>query len=248
MNDLLQQGITAYKAGKREEARRFFISAVKQNPQSELAWGWMYQTSVSEKERIYCLKQMLRINPKNEKTSQLLRQHLEPASAPVPPPAAEVNPPKVEEVKCPHCGEPVRVGAPRCKYCGRDLKRVKTVPAKKDSKNLINFVIAIITMAIICGLIYGLALVAKSRIDAIPTPTRSPHENAWHACILFVEKQEKVAAFDAQRFTPDGVILLDNGQYRVDVSYAKLAITYTCVLSDHSDGKWELISLTATQE
>lgn len=248
MNDLLQQGITAYKAGKREEARRLFVSAVKQNPESELAWGWMYQTSVNDKERVFCLKQMLRINPGNEKTGQLLKQYLAPAPAPVTPPAAQAAPPKVAEIKCPHCGEPVQVGAPRCKYCGRALKKVKPIPTKKDSKNLVNFIIAIITMAIVCGLIYGLTLVAKSRIDAIPTPTRSPHENAWHACILFVEKQEKVAAFDAQRFTPEGVILLDNGQYRVDVSYAKLDITYTCVLLDHADGKWELISLTATQK
>lgn len=242
MNDLLQQGITAYKAGKREEARRLFVSAVKQNPENELAWGWMYQTSVNDKERIFCLKQMLRINPGNEKTSQLLNQYL----APVAPPPPQAAPPV--EIKCPHCGEPVQVGAPRCKYCGRDLKKVKPTPAKKDLKNLINFVIAIITMTIVCGLIYGLSLVAKSRIDAIPTPTRSPQENAWLACILFVEKQEKVAAFDAQRFTPEGVILLDNGQYRVDVSYAKLDITYTCVLLDLSGGQWELINLTATQK
>lgn len=248
MNELLQQGITAYKAGKRGEARRLFVSAVKQNPESELAWGWMYQTSVNDKERVFCLKQMLRINPDNEKTGQLLKQSLAPAPAPVTPPPLQAAPPKAVEIKCPHCGEPVQAGAPRCKYCGRDLKKLKAASTKKDLKKLINFVIAIITLTVVCGLIYGLSSVAKSRIDAIPTPTRSPQENAWQACVLFVEKQEKVAAFDAQRFTPDGVILLDNGQYRVDVSYAKLDVTYTCVLLDLADGKWELISLTATQK
>jgi len=72
MDDLLHQGITAYKAGKRDEARNVFITVVKQSPNDELAWGWMYQISVDDKERIYCLKQMLRINPKNEKAKQML--------------------------------------------------------------------------------------------------------------------------------------------------------------------------------
>ncbi|HNQ93701.1 MAG TPA: hypothetical protein PKH47_03400 [Anaerolineales bacterium] len=74
MEDLLQQGIVAYKAGKRIEARNFFISFVKQNPHHENGWGWMYQVSGDDKERIYCLKQMLRINPKNEKANELLIQ------------------------------------------------------------------------------------------------------------------------------------------------------------------------------
>ena len=76
MDDLLQQGITAYKAGKRDEARKLFITAVKQNPDNERAWGGMYEVSGNDKERIYCLKQMLRINPKNEKADQLLNQLL----------------------------------------------------------------------------------------------------------------------------------------------------------------------------
>ena len=74
MDDLLQQGITAYKAGKRDEARKFFITVLKQSPDNEHAWGWMYQTSRDDKERIYCLKQILRIKPKNEKANQLLNE------------------------------------------------------------------------------------------------------------------------------------------------------------------------------
>jgi tetratricopeptide (TPR) repeat protein len=72
MDELLQQGITAYKAGKRDEARKFFITVVKQNPDNELAWGWMYNICNTDQERIHCLKQMLQINPKNEKAKQML--------------------------------------------------------------------------------------------------------------------------------------------------------------------------------
>ena len=79
MDDLLQQGITAYKAGKRDEARKLFITAVKQNPDNKRAWGGMYEVSGDDKERVYCLKQMLRINPKNGKAKQLLNQLLAPS-------------------------------------------------------------------------------------------------------------------------------------------------------------------------
>ena len=72
MDDLLQQGITAYKAGKRDEARKIFIALVKQSPNNERAWGWMYAVANDDKERIYCMKQALRINPSNEKAKQIL--------------------------------------------------------------------------------------------------------------------------------------------------------------------------------
>lgn len=45
MDELLQQGITAYKAGKRDEARKIFIAVVKQDPENERAWGWMSNVS-----------------------------------------------------------------------------------------------------------------------------------------------------------------------------------------------------------
>jgi micrococcal nuclease len=90
MNELLQQGIAAYKAGKRDQARKIFISVLKQDPESERAWGWMYIASGNDEERIFCLKQILRINPKNEKAAQLLKKFSEstiPVEQPSPQPA-----------------------------------------------------------------------------------------------------------------------------------------------------------------
>ncbi|MCZ7551072.1 MAG: hypothetical protein B6D39_13225 [Anaerolineae bacterium UTCFX2] len=74
MDDLLQQGITAYRAGKRDEARRIFIVVIKQNQNSERAWGWMYNVCNNDQERIQCLQQILRINPENEKANQLFNK------------------------------------------------------------------------------------------------------------------------------------------------------------------------------
>jgi hypothetical protein len=85
MDDLLQQGITAYKAGRRDEARRIFITLIKQHPDSEHAWGWMSSVCNTDQERIHCLKQVLRINPKNDKTRRYLDQLLaQPFAAELP--------------------------------------------------------------------------------------------------------------------------------------------------------------------
>jgi len=72
MDGLLQQGIEAYRAGQRDEARKLFISIIKQTPDNETAWNWMYQVSNNDQERMHCLKQILRINPQSEKANQLL--------------------------------------------------------------------------------------------------------------------------------------------------------------------------------
>jgi tetratricopeptide (TPR) repeat protein len=98
MDDLLEQGIVAFRAGKRNEARELFIAAVKQSPDNVRAWGGMYEVSGNDKERVYCLKQMLRINPKNEKANQLLNQLLAPSLDSMSPSPIEVNSPQQQPV------------------------------------------------------------------------------------------------------------------------------------------------------
>jgi len=74
MSNLLQQGIATFKSGNKEDARKIFISFIKNNPQSEPGWKWMYNVSRTSKERIYCLEQILHINPGNTRAKQLLDQ------------------------------------------------------------------------------------------------------------------------------------------------------------------------------
>ena len=71
MDNLLEQGIAAYKAGKRDEALKIFVSVVKQSPDNALAWEWMYKVSNTDQERDHCLQQILRINPRHEKANEL---------------------------------------------------------------------------------------------------------------------------------------------------------------------------------
>lgn len=78
MSDVLQRAIEMFRSGDRQEARKLVISFVKENPQSEPGWKWMYNVSHTSGERIYCLQQILKINPGNRKAKRLLAHILEP--------------------------------------------------------------------------------------------------------------------------------------------------------------------------
>ena len=75
MDDLLQLGIAAFESGKIDEARRLLMAFVDQNPDNESGWGWLFNVCETDKERVDCLVQVIRINPHNEKAEQLLKKY-----------------------------------------------------------------------------------------------------------------------------------------------------------------------------
>lgn len=66
MNDYLQQGISALKAGDRASARRLLVAAIRQSPDNVQAWLWLSGAVDHTNERIDCLNQVLRFDPENE--------------------------------------------------------------------------------------------------------------------------------------------------------------------------------------
>jgi tetratricopeptide (TPR) repeat protein len=70
----LQLGIAAYKAGDKQMARSYLLKAVRENPESEQAWGWLSTTATNLEERIHCLRQVIRINPANISADKLLKE------------------------------------------------------------------------------------------------------------------------------------------------------------------------------
>jgi len=93
--DNLQNGIGAFKSGKREEARKYFVAAMKETPNNENVWGWLYQVSNNDSERIQALQKVMAINPKNEQAKQLLDQLLTPPLT-APEPTMESTAQKIE--------------------------------------------------------------------------------------------------------------------------------------------------------
>ena len=147
MDDFLQQGVTAYRAGKRDEARKLFANAIKQNKDDERIWGWMYNVCDTDKERIHCLKQIVRINPENEKAKQLLSE-------------LTVNDFPLER--------PMEL--PKNTGSTPAPKQHKQPPAKQkplDPKQQKNIQIAIISIAVLCGVcfLFGAFINGKGGTD-----------------------------------------------------------------------------------
>jgi|GEM_PF-1223425 hypothetical protein len=72
MSENLKNGIAAHKAGDKVTARRLFAQALREDPNSERAWQWMFNVANNDTERIKCLREILRINPNNDKARNTL--------------------------------------------------------------------------------------------------------------------------------------------------------------------------------
>jgi hypothetical protein len=64
--DTLEAGITAARAGRRDEARELLQQALQVDPRSEQGWLWMSAVVETDDERRICLERVLTINPKNQ--------------------------------------------------------------------------------------------------------------------------------------------------------------------------------------
>lgn len=77
MDNDLQQGIAAAKAGDKPHAFDLLTRASQDPGTSELAWLWLSSVVNNDSERLYCLENTLRINPDNaaaQKGTSVLRQ------------------------------------------------------------------------------------------------------------------------------------------------------------------------------
>lgn len=61
----LQQGIAAARGGQPERARGLLQQAVRLDPQNETTWLWLSSVARDDQERLFCLKQLVTINPQN---------------------------------------------------------------------------------------------------------------------------------------------------------------------------------------
>jgi hypothetical protein len=64
-NDLAEQGIAAYRAGDRVQARQLLAQAVKSDRNNEQAWYFLAQLQADSEKKRQCLEMVLRINPAN---------------------------------------------------------------------------------------------------------------------------------------------------------------------------------------
>ncbi len=128
VTDLLQQGITAAKAQRVDEARRTLMRVVELDDHNEQAWLWLSGVVESPDDRRVCLENVLTINPDNALAQSGLRWLNEHAPAAwercphcqAPLPASGNTCPACKQpvlIVCPNCGEFTEVVKARCIHC-----------------------------------------------------------------------------------------------------------------------------------
>ncbi|MCD4685801.1 MAG: zinc ribbon domain-containing protein, partial [Anaerolineae bacterium] len=99
----LKSGIAAYKNGQRDEARRYFMQAVRDDPQAAQTWLWLCNVAQTREERRFCLERVQALDPDNALAQKGLHK-LGPG--PTRSPLRQNAPPTLttpEGRPCPHC-------------------------------------------------------------------------------------------------------------------------------------------------
>jgi tetratricopeptide (TPR) repeat protein len=93
LNQWLQEGIIATKAGQLEQARFRLLDVVEQDQTNETAWYWLYQAFERRDDQRICLENLIILNPDNHWAKQELLNLLEarPPAQPEPQPEAKAT-------------------------------------------------------------------------------------------------------------------------------------------------------------
>ena len=110
ITQLLERGITASRAGRKQEARQVLLEVIEFDERNEQAWLWLSGVVDSLEDRHICLENALAINPDNAHAQAGLRW-LDQQPPPSPPP----------EETCPRCRAPVPSCGRACPHCGQIL-------------------------------------------------------------------------------------------------------------------------------
>jgi tetratricopeptide (TPR) repeat protein len=130
VDDLLKQGIAAFRAGRKGEARQKLMLVVELDEQNEQAWLWLSGVVESNADRRVCLENVLTINPDNtaaqkglrlldERASYARRERCPHCKAELPATGnfcAACHQPVL--IACPYCHDYVEIVTRKCHHCG----------------------------------------------------------------------------------------------------------------------------------
>ena len=173
---ILVQGIAAAKAGDRHTARRLLTRAVRENPESELAWLWLSSVLDTPQAKAFCLREVLALNPDNRAAQKGLVALASAAQAP----ALVAQPPSDEAAR----PAPARRGVSSLVVLGARIRQgVGQLPPPRELVGQQRFwqVVVICLAAITLGLVAVLVFATlngssadEAELAFVPSPTPGP--------------------------------------------------------------------------
>src|SRR5688572_22216890 len=176
-DEQMQAGIEALRSGNKREARRLFNEIVHEQPDNAAAWWYLSAVTDEPTQKVYCLRQVLRLEPGHTAAVELLHE-LEPRIGGTTPPRGSERP--ILEAS-ERTGKQVVINDP-----ARDIE--EPLPANKSSYKWIAPVIAILVLLI--GAIWlmsairsGYALDQMNLQTPSPLPTLIPFQFGVPDCL-----------------------------------------------------------------
>lgn len=120
---MVREGVNAFKAGRKDEARALLLKATELDQYNEQAWLWLSGLMDSPEDQRTCLENVLAINPDNERAQQGLSYLTggQPAAASTPSPFSATPPSSF--------GAPPSTSAPTSVEWGAPPEPTTTMPA-----------------------------------------------------------------------------------------------------------------------
>jgi hypothetical protein len=118
IQNLLDEGIAALRAGRKEEARNKLMQVINTDERNEYGWLYLSEAVEADEDREICLENVLAINPANERAETELKALREKV-------AREAGEP---DIVCPACGTTNPPGSQRCLNCYADLAEAVAAP------------------------------------------------------------------------------------------------------------------------
>lgn len=177
IEEQLQRGIAAAKAGRKDEARRLLTQAVELDEHNERAWLWLSGVVTTFEDRQICLENVLALNPDNAHAQaglEWLRQNAPPSPPAAPPPP--VAPPPADTLwqappPTPAAQPPVAPGAPPTVQTAREYVEAG---AAQEAVDLLTQIVREQPMNAEAYLLLGDAFRQLGK----RTPARQQYENA----------------------------------------------------------------------